>query len=101
MIHCQRGNWERCGEILNEFTQYKNLSLTSEEEAKVAAAILSDTSDPVTGNTPIIYVAISNKIEIMEQIVKLGGSLTKKNKENYSVLQFGKVSMLKVQRISN
>ena len=58
---------------------------------EVVKAVLSETSDPVSGTTPIAYTAIYNEIDTMEKIVKLGGSLTKQNRENYSALQFAKL----------
>ena len=67
----------------------KTLSQMSEDVVKT---ILSETSDPVTGNTPVAYTIIYNEIDILGKIVKLGGSLTKPNKENYSPFHFGKIS---------
>ena len=60
----------------------------------VVKTILSETSDPVTGNSPVAYTIIYNEIDILGKIVKLGGSLTKRNKENYSPFHFGKISPL-------
>ena len=51
---------------------------------------MSVIDDDVTGNTPVIFAVINNKIDLMEQMVKLGGNLSKQNKENYSSFHFGK-----------
>ena len=56
--------------------------------------ILFDTSDPVTGNSPVVFTVIYNEIRIMEETLRLGGSLTKQNKENYSPFHFGNIRSL-------
>ena len=57
---------------------------------KEVQQVISITDDPVTGNTPIIFAVINNKIDLLEQMVKLGGNISKQNKENYSSFHFGK-----------
>ena len=58
---------------------------------KEVQQVMSVTDDSVTGNTPVIFAVINNKIDVMEQMVKLGGNLAKQNKENYSPFHFGKI----------
>ena len=57
---------------------------------KEVQQMMSVIDDDVTGNTPVIFAVINNKIDLMEQMVKLGGNLSKQNKENYSSFHFGK-----------
>ena len=64
---------------------------------KEVQQVMSVTDDPVTGNTPIIFAVINNKIDLVEKMVKLGGNLSKQNKENYSSFHFGKNYWLYLQ----
>ena len=64
--------------------------ILSEMPGKEVQQMMSVIDDDVTGNTPVIFAVINNKIDLMEQMVKLGGNLSKQNKENYSSFHFGK-----------
>ena len=54
---------------------------------------LLDVSDNVTGNTPVMYAAMENKISIMTRMLDLGADIHAKNKVGASagqgMLQFG------------
>ena len=68
---------------------------------KEVQQMMSVIDDDVTGNTPVIFAVINNKIDLMEQMVKLGGNLSKQNKENYSSFHFGKKCWLHLQSKKN
>ena len=51
--------------------------------------VLNETADGLSGNTPLMFAAIENKISFMERLLSLGCSINKKNKENYIALHFG------------
>ena len=67
-----------------------NYKILSEMPGKEVQQMMSVIDDDVTGNTPVIFAVINNKIDLMEKMVKLGGNLSKQNKENYSSFHFGK-----------
>ena len=81
LILCQKGEWDSAGETL------KALDVMVAQET-MDRKILTETSDRVTGNTPIMYAAIENKISFMERMVSLGCNVNKKNNENYTALHF-------------
>jgi ankyrin repeat protein len=78
---CQRAEWEGAGEAL------KVLEMVVAPSA-VDRKVLTETADSVTGNTPVMYAAIENKIGFMERMVALGCNVNKRNKENYTALHF-------------
>ena len=43
-------------------------------------APLAEVSDNVTGNTPVMYAAMENKISIMTRMLDLGSDIHAKNK---------------------
>ena len=47
---------------------------------------LANVSDNVTGNTPVMYAAMENKINIMSRMLDLGCDVNAKNKERYTTL---------------
>ena len=60
-------------------------------DGEVDKKVLNDTVERLSGNTPIVFATIDNKIPLMERMVALGCNLNKKNKENYIALHFGKL----------
>ena len=81
LILCQKGEWDSAGETL------KALDVMVAQET-MDRKILTETADRVTGNTPIMYAAIENKISFMERMLSLGCNVNKKNNENYTALHF-------------
>ena len=59
------------------------------EEQQMDKKVLNDTADSLSGNTPIIFATIENKMQFMERMLALGCNINKKNKENYIALHFG------------
>ena len=43
----------------------------------------------VTGNTPLMYAAMENKLIIVRQMIKMGCDINAVNKEGYSALHLG------------
>ena len=59
-------------------------------EQQLDKKVVNDTADGLSGNTPIIFATIENKMQFMERMLALGCNINKKNKENYIALHFGK-----------
>ncbi|XP_023348722.1 uncharacterized protein LOC111717453, partial [Eurytemora carolleeae] len=77
----QKGEWEVASETL------KNLEMMITKQ-EVDRKLVSGSVDPLTGNTPIMFAAIENKISFMERLVAVGFNINKRNKENYTALHF-------------
>ena len=58
-------------------------------EQQIDRRVVNDTADGLSGNTPIIFATIENKIPFMERMLALGCNINKRNKENYIALHFG------------
>jgi ankyrin repeat protein len=82
LILCQRGEWDSAGETL------KALDVMVAQET-MDRKILTETADRVTGNTPLMYATIENRISFMERMLSLGCNVNTKNKEDYTALHFG------------
>ena len=81
LILCQKSEWESAGETL------KALDVLVAQET-MDRKVLTETEDRVTGNTPLMYAAIENRISFMERMLALGCNVNKKNKEEYTALHF-------------
>ena len=63
------------------------------EEQQMDKKVVNDTADSLSGNTPIIFATIENKMQFMERMLALGCNINKKNKENYIALHFGMTAL--------
>ena len=81
LILCQKGEWDSAGETL------KALDILVAQET-MDRRVLVETADRITGNTPLMYAAIENRISFMERMLALGCNVNKKNNENYTALHF-------------
>ena len=81
LVLCQKGEWESGMEVL------KSLDLLVTQKA-LGRTVLVETSDKITGNTPLMYAAIENRIGFMERLVALGCSVNTRNNEQYTALHF-------------
>lgn len=72
LILAQKGDWPACEQALKVLER----SVAEGTEAKP----LENVFDNVTGNTPLMYAAMENKIAIMERMIELGCDINAKNK---------------------
>ena len=52
-------------------------------DQEIDKKVLNETADGLSGNTPIMFATIENKLPFMERMLALGCNINKKNKENY------------------
>ena len=60
-------------------------------DQEIDKKVLNETADGLSGNTPIMFATIENKLPFMERMLALGCHINKKNKENYIALHFGNI----------
>ncbi|XP_023333094.1 serine/threonine-protein phosphatase 6 regulatory ankyrin repeat subunit C [Eurytemora carolleeae] len=79
LILAQRGDWPACDQALKGLE--KSIDLENNQ-----AYPLKDVFDPVTGNTPLMFAAMENKIQTLERMIELGADPLAVNREHYSAL---------------
>ena len=70
LILAQRGDWPGCEQALRAVEKADH----AEEQQPLANLV-----DPASGNTPLMYAAMENKISLMERMIALGCSLKREN----------------------
>ena len=69
LILAQRGDWAGCEQALRAV----------EKADQAEQPPLANLVDPASGNTPLMYAAMENKISLMERMIALGCSLKREN----------------------
>ena len=77
----QRGEWDASMEVV------KVLEVMVAER-KVDGAVVAAIADKTTGNTPLMYAAIENRMGLMDRLLALGCVVNQRNRENYTALHF-------------
>ena len=77
----QKGEWDAAMEVI------KVLEVMVAER-KVDRTVVADVADKTTGNTPLMYAAIENRMGMMDRLVALGCGINQRNRENYTALHF-------------
>ena len=77
----QKGEWDAAMEVI------KGLEVMMAEK-KVDRTVVADVADKTTGNTPLMYAAIENRMGMMDRLVALGCGINQRNRENYTALHF-------------
>ena len=77
LILAQRGDWPGCEQALRAVEKAEQ----AEEQQ-----LLANLVDPASGNTPLMYAAMENKISLMERMMALGCSLKRENSVSTVVL---------------
>jgi len=72
LVQAQKGDWPACEQTL------KVLERAAAEGGELKP--LANVADGVTGNTPLMYAAMENKITILERMIELGCDVNGKNK---------------------
>ena len=77
----QKGEWDAAMEVI------KGLEVMVAEK-KVDRTVVADVADKTTGNTPLMYAAIEDRMGMMDRLVALGCAINQRNRENYTALHF-------------
>ena len=89
LTHCkkilkcaQRSEWQVCEDNI------KALQLLT-ASGDIEKNMITHSADPGTGNTPLMFATMENRLSVMEQLVHQGCDINRKNKEEYTALHFG------------